>query len=142
MTTRSKAQPVDSDDSVLLRLQDRFLRAFAALRRAAGRTQRDVAEATGWQQPYVNRLEGPSSALIGSMARVERYAQACGSTCVLTFLDPRTGQVVRTMALGDAGVPLESALREPVRAMVELKLPRERAVNWARRLRNEPSRMP
>jgi transcriptional regulator with XRE-family HTH domain len=90
-------------DGKLLRLQKRFLRAFAWMRRAAGMTQREVAQATNWKQPYVARLEDERSPLIMALARVERYAQACGATGVLMFVDQQSGEVRRALALGDDG---------------------------------------
>ena len=100
------------NEQALLGLQDRFLRAFSWLRRTAGLRQRDVADAAGWQQPYVARLEDANSPLLRSLERVERYANACGATGLMVFLDRETGEVRRTMALGEAGVAMERPLRE------------------------------
>lgn len=116
-------RPIMSDDdtSRQLRLQDRFLRALAGLRRAAGLSQRELADRTGWHQPYVVRLEGERSALIASLARLERFAEACGATALVTFVDPKTGKEQRTLALGDAGSRLLAPQpeRQPV-AVFEL----------------------
>ncbi|MDE2564525.1 MAG: helix-turn-helix domain-containing protein [Burkholderiales bacterium] len=106
------ADEVADPDGTLLRLQQRFLRAFAWLRRGVGLSQRALAEAAGWKQPYVARLEDARSPLIVSMARVERYAQACGATAVLVFVEPHTGRVQRSLALGDDGAALAEGLRE------------------------------
>ena len=100
MTTETP--PLTSEDTAL-RLQDRFVRGFAWLRKLAGMTQSSVAAAAGWQQPYVARLEDARSPLLGSLTRLERYADACGFTTVLAFVDKETGAVVRTLNLGDAG---------------------------------------
>jgi len=86
-----------------IELQDRFLRTFQWVRRAAGRTQAEVATTAGWQQPYVARLELEKSPLIDALARIEAYSQACGATAVLVFADPQTGEVLRTLALSEAG---------------------------------------
>ncbi|MDE2082172.1 MAG: helix-turn-helix domain-containing protein [Burkholderiales bacterium] len=96
----------------LLRLQQRFLRTLAWLRRSSGLTQRALAEAAGWKQPYVARLEDERSPLIVSMARVERYAQACGATAVLVFVEKASGRVRRSLALGDDGAALAEGLRD------------------------------
>lgn len=105
------------EDSELLGLQDRFLRGFSWLRKVAGLTQSEVAESAGWEQPYVSRLEDAESPLIGSLSRVERYANACRSTAVLVFVDPSSGKVQRSMALGETGVQLEEAARESVESV-------------------------
>jgi transcriptional regulator with XRE-family HTH domain len=96
--------PEDDSESKLLSLQIRFLSMFSWLRRSVGLTQREVAGIAGWKQPYVARLEDERSPLLGVLSRLERYADACGATGVLVFVDQQTGQVRRTLALGDAGV--------------------------------------
>ena len=96
-------ETVGVDEDKALALQDRFVRGFAWLRKVAGMTQRQVADAAGWQQPYVDRLEDARSPLLGALSRIERYAQACGCTTVLAFADARTGEVVRTLHLGEDG---------------------------------------
>ena len=100
MTTET---PLLTSEDTALRLQDRFVRGFAWLRKVAGMTQSSVAQAAGWQQPYVARLEDARSPLLGGLSRLERYADACGFTTVLAFVDKETGVVVRTLNLGDAG---------------------------------------
>lgn len=92
-----------ANEDTALRLQDRFIRGFAWLRKVAGMTQSSVAAAAGWHQPYVARLEDARSPLLGGLTRLERYADACGFTTVLAFVDKETGAVVRTLNLGDAG---------------------------------------
>jgi transcriptional regulator with XRE-family HTH domain len=127
------------DEAHLLRLQDRFLRALAGLRRAAGLSQRELADRTGWHQPYVVRLEGERSGLIAALARLERFADACGATALVTFVDPKTGQAQRTLALGDAGARLLASQRprQPV-AVFELpdfqSMARDAALKGQRKL--------
>jgi transcriptional regulator with XRE-family HTH domain len=108
----------DDDTARQLRLQDRFLRALAGLRRAAGLTQRELADRAGWHQPYVVRLEGERSPLIHSLARLERFADACGATALVTFVDPKTGEAQRTLALSDAGSKLLSRQGLPENVIV------------------------
>jgi hypothetical protein len=62
-------------------------------------------------------LEDADSPLIGSLSRVECYANARRSTAVLIFVDPATGKVQRSMALGEAGVQLEQTARESVETL-------------------------
>lgn len=103
------------NEQEFLGLQDRFLRTFSWLRRVTGRTQRDVANATGWKQPYVARLEDANSPLLRSMERMERYANACGMTGVIVFFDEESGEIRRTMALGQSGTQFEEPLRDALR---------------------------
>lgn len=102
------------DDAVAL--QDRFVRGFAWLRKVAGMTQRQLADAAGWKQPYVDRLEDARSPLLGGLSRMERYAGACGFTTVLVFVDKQTGTVARTLPLGEAGVTAADRLLIPTAA--------------------------
>jgi len=112
-TTAAPSEPLEVDpDGKLLRLQKRFLRAFAWLRRSAGLTQRELAQEAGWKQPYVARLEDERSPLIMAMARIERYALACGATGVMIFVDKQSGEVRRSLALGDDGVEMARAVRD------------------------------
>ena len=92
----------DEEDKALA-LQDRFVHGFAGLRKRAGLSQREVAREAGWHQPYVQRLEDANSPLLRGLSRLERYAQACGVTAVLTFVDRQTGEVVRTLPLDETG---------------------------------------
>lgn len=95
--------PLMATEDTALALQDRFVRGFAWLRKVAGMTQSAVADAAGWQQPYVARLEDARSPLLSGLSRLERYADACGFTTVVVFVDKESGAVVRTLNLGDAG---------------------------------------
>ena len=101
-------------------LQDRFVRGLSWLRRIAGMTQQQVAEAAGWKQPYVDRLEDATSPLLKSLSRLERYARACKVTTVIAFVDPGTGQVVRTLPLDEAGEETALRLRESAEASAEV----------------------
>jgi transcriptional regulator with XRE-family HTH domain len=105
--------PIMSRQDADLALQDRFVRGFAWLRKVAGMTQSAVAAAAGWKQPYVARLEDAQSPLLGGLARVERYADACGFTTVLVFVDKNTGAVERTLNLGEAGKEAAGHLLPP-----------------------------
>ena len=72
----------------------RLALALVGMRRKAGRTQKQVAEAAGWDQGYVSRLEfgrGP----LPEVATVQRYAKACGgrSAYVLSDSEGATIQV-------------------------------------------------
>ena len=96
----------------LVALQDRFVRGLTWLRRFAGKTQRDVAEFVGWHQPYVARLENPAeSSLLKSLTLLESYAQACGATTLVTFVDPETGEIVGRLPLSDAAEAAADRLR-------------------------------
>ncbi len=99
--TIESVTPFEYDEAFAL--QDRFVRGFPWLRKKAGMTQRDLASAAGWKQPYVDRLEDARSPLLGALARVERYARACGFTTVVVFVDKQTDAVARTLPLGEAG---------------------------------------
>jgi|WetSurMetagenome_2_1015567.scaffolds.fasta_scaffold02272_11 hypothetical protein len=96
----------------LVALQDRFSRGLTWLRRFAGKTQRDVGEFVGWHQPYVARLENPAeSSLLKSLTLLESYAQACGATTLVTFVDPETGEIVGRLPLSDAAEVAADRLR-------------------------------
>lgn len=91
------------EEQDLVALQDRFARGLTWLRRFAGKTQRDVAEFVGWHQPYVARLENPAeSSLLKSLTLLESYAQACGATTLVTFVNPETGEIVGRLPLSEA----------------------------------------
>lgn len=100
------------EEQDLVALQDRFARGLTWLRRFAGKTQRDVAEFVGWHQPYVARLENPAeSSLLKSLTLLESYAQACGATTLVTFVDPETGEIVGRLPLSDAAEAAADRLR-------------------------------
>lgn len=109
MTDRAPRVTSD-DDAAALALQDRFVRGFAWLRKVAGMTQQAVADRAGWHQPYVARLEDANSPLLGALGRAERYADACGHTTVLVFVDKESGAIARTLNLGEAGAETAAAL--------------------------------
>jgi transcriptional regulator with XRE-family HTH domain len=113
-TMEFEVQIRSDEDDKALELQDRFVHGFSGLRKRAGMSQRDLAREAGWHQPYVQRLEDANSPLLRGLSRLERYAQACGVTAVLTFVDKETGEVARTLPLDDAGEAMaERLLSQP-----------------------------
>ena len=75
--------------------------ALFRLRRDLGLTQTVVAEAAGWRQPYVARLEGNPSDAAGALERIEKFANACGASAMLLFVDRRTGSVKQAVSVGE-----------------------------------------
>jgi transcriptional regulator with XRE-family HTH domain len=61
--------------------------ALIGMRRAAGLTQAELAEAAGWHPSYVSRLERGSGA-IPSPETVARYAAGCGFVATYGFHEP------------------------------------------------------
>jgi len=61
---------------------------LAAVRRTAGKTQTEVAEASGFYQTEVSRMEKRTDMRLSSL---RRYAAALGAECEVTFVFPDTG---------------------------------------------------
>jgi transcriptional regulator with XRE-family HTH domain len=60
--------------------------ALVRMRKQAGRTQSDVAQRAGWDKAFVSRLEGASGA-VPDTSTLARYAEACGRSVGLVFLE-------------------------------------------------------
>jgi transcriptional regulator with XRE-family HTH domain len=78
------------------------------LRKSASLTQAALAERAGWQQPYVARIERGEAQMITALEGLEAFAEATGTSAVVTFVDQATGQVRAQVPLGEA------ALKVPV----------------------------
>ncbi|MGJ7498111.1 helix-turn-helix domain-containing protein [Variovorax sp. RT4R15] len=74
--------------------------ALFRLRKSLGLTQTTLAQRVGWRQPYVARLEGNPSESAAAMERLEKFANACGASTVLLFVDQRTGTIRESVAVG------------------------------------------
>jgi len=70
------------------------------LRKGLGLTQTSLAQRVGWQQPYVARLEGNPSEAAESMERIEKFANACGASTMLLFVDEKTGEIKESISIG------------------------------------------
>lgn len=93
-------------------LQDQVVRGLAWLRKSRGLTQTALAEATGWQQPHISKLEDFDSPLVSALEKMQRYAKACGYTSVVTFIDPQTQRLAYTIALGEEGEAIAEKLEQ------------------------------
>ena len=102
-------------------LQDKVMRGLTWLRRSKGLTQTMLAEATGWKQPHVSRLEDFDSSLITSLEKLQRYAKACNYTGVIAFVDLDTKQIAHTIALDKEGEEIVDRLTQREVAATALK---------------------
>ncbi len=75
--------------------------ALFRLRKAADLTQAALGEKAKWAQPYVARLERGEANSISALEGIERYANACGVSAMVLFVDPRTLTVQSSVALGE-----------------------------------------
>jgi transcriptional regulator with XRE-family HTH domain len=66
---------------------------LAAVRVAAGKTQVEVAQASGFFQPEVSRMEKRSDMRLSNL---RRYAAALGAECEVTFVFPTGERIVVT----------------------------------------------
>jgi len=82
------------------RLRRALSEALFRLRKSLGLTQTTLAQRVGWRQPYVARLEGNPSESAAAMERLEKFANACGASTMLLFVDQRTGIVRESVAVG------------------------------------------
>ncbi len=74
--------------------------ALFRLRKGLGLTQTALAQRVGWRQPYVARLEGNPSEAATAMERLEKFANACGASTMLLFVDQNTGAIKQSVSLG------------------------------------------
>ncbi|MBS0380674.1 MAG: helix-turn-helix transcriptional regulator [Proteobacteria bacterium] len=65
--------------------------ALVRLRKQAQLTQSDVAQRAGWNKAFVSRLEGAGGS-IPDTTTLARYAEACGRSVGLVFLDVEADQ--------------------------------------------------
>ena len=73
---------------------------FFRLRKTSGLTQEVLGQKAGWAQPYVARLERGEANSIGAIEAMQRYAEACGATAVMLYIDPLTLKVRGSVSLG------------------------------------------
>jgi hypothetical protein len=66
---------------------------LAGIRKAAGKTQVQVAEAAGMAQGDVSRLERPGSQENMMLSTLKRYAEALGARVEITFVLPNDVRV-------------------------------------------------
>lgn len=64
---------------------------LAAIRDGMGKTQTEVARATGMQQSEVSRMERRSDVLVSTL---RKYAEALGATCEVVIVFPTGHRVV------------------------------------------------
>jgi len=74
--------------------------ALFRLRKGLGLTQASLAQRVGWRQPYVARLEGNPSEAAAAMERIEKFANACGASAMLVFVDEKTGAIKDSVSIG------------------------------------------
>jgi hypothetical protein len=93
-STKKNAEPdsspeIDLTSGRFQRLPKRERRNYrytlALLREARGKTQADLARATGMQQSEISRLERRSDVLVSTL---RKYAEALGGTCEIVFSFP------------------------------------------------------
>ncbi len=84
------------------RIQRAMSEALFRLRKGASLTQAALGERTGWQQPYVARIERGEAQMITALEGLEAFAQATDTSAVVLFVDRTTGQVRQRVALGEA----------------------------------------
>jgi transcriptional regulator with XRE-family HTH domain len=65
--------------------------ALVRMRKQAGLTQSDVAQRAKWDKAFVSRLEGAGGA-VPDTNTLARYAEACGRSVGLVFLDVEANQ--------------------------------------------------
>ena len=102
---RQNTQPAEKDQAVAGRETElaaaweageprrRLSGALVAMRKAAGLSQRALAEAVGWKQPQVARMESATGPWPTREA-LHDYARACGRTVGLVFVHPRSGHAL------------------------------------------------
>jgi predicted transcriptional regulator len=64
---------------------------LATIREGVGKTQADVARATGMQQSEVSRMERRSDVLVSTL---RKYAEALGATCEVVIVFPTGHRMV------------------------------------------------
>ncbi len=74
--------------------------ALFRLRKSLGLTQTTLAQRVGWRQPYVARLEGNPSEAAAAMERIEKFANACGASTMVVFVDEKTGAIKESVSIG------------------------------------------
>ncbi|TQE99085.1 MAG: helix-turn-helix transcriptional regulator [Spiribacter salinus] len=85
--------------------------ALVGIRRRAGKTRREVAEAVGRDQAFISRLES-TAGTFPSAKSIDDYARACGAMAGYVFAMPQGNQhIVFTAALGSTE---EAAIIEQV----------------------------
>lgn len=82
--------------------------ALTELRRAAGLTQRQLADAAGWKQSYVARLESAIDRM-PSPETVARFAEACEAEAGLVLIrkGPSGMEITDTIALSSHSTAVE-----------------------------------
>lgn len=78
---------------------------LARVRKQAGKTQKDIADITGWDKAFVSRLESALGGLPDQQT-IARYAEACDAKVgLVVYTSPEKGQVhvVETMPFNVAG---------------------------------------
>ena len=83
----------------------RIASMLARVRKQAGKTQKDIADITGWDKAFVSRLEGALGGLPDQQT-IARYVEACNAKVgLVVYTSPEKGQlhVVETMPFDVSG---------------------------------------
>jgi transcriptional regulator with XRE-family HTH domain len=78
---------------------------LARVRKQAGRTQKDIADITGWDKAFVSRLESALGGLPDQQT-IARYVEACNAKVgLVVYTSPEKGQlhVVEAMPFNVSG---------------------------------------
>lgn len=78
--------------------------ALIRLRKRAQLTQAALGERTGWQQPYIARIERGDAQIITALEGLEAFLNAVDATAVVSFVDRQSGQLLEQVPLGNAQV--------------------------------------
>jgi transcriptional regulator with XRE-family HTH domain len=97
---------------------------FVHMRKSAGLTQQQLADRTGWRQPFVARLETVASATLPNPETIQKFAAACGYSLSFIFTNPQL-QDSTVVALDDqaadtTGMDLARELEQAREAMEAL----------------------